>query len=56
MYLLEGDFSDKLYHFGAVIERYKINTGGVRNMIKLCEGHLAKLNTVNQLYDCHGYA
>lgn len=37
MYYLEDDFNDNLYHFGAAIERYKINTGIIRSKIRECQ-------------------
>lgn len=40
MYYLEDDFNDNLYHFGASIERYKINTGVVRDKIDFCKSRI----------------
>lgn len=42
MYYLEDDFNDNLYHFGAAVERYKINTKVIREKIEECRDHLKK--------------
>ncbi len=55
MYYLEDDYSDKLYHFGAATERYKINTGGIRALIDDTKNKLRELKSVNDLYDVDGY-
>ena len=34
MYYLDDDFDDKLYHFCAAIERYRIGSGYIRSRIK----------------------
>lgn len=38
--ILEDDFSDDLYHFGAAMERLHINSGNVDNLIKELKGKL----------------
>jgi len=55
MYFLEDDFSDKLYHFGAASERYKINTGVIRKKMNECKEKLESLPAADSLYSYEGY-
>ncbi|GAB5525490.1 MAG: hypothetical protein Roseis2KO_33620 [Roseivirga sp.] len=62
MYYLEDDFNDNLYHFGAAIERYKINTGVIRSKIQECQRMLKvarqgkEKETAMDIYDYAKYA
>ena len=41
---LEDDFNDNLYHFGAALERLKINSGLIRKRIDFLKAELAEAN------------
>jgi len=41
---LEDDFNDNLYHFGAALERYKINSKAIRKSIDRLKADLQKAN------------
>lgn len=41
---LEDDFNDNLYHFGAGLERFQINSGSIRAAIDELKVNLGKAN------------
>ncbi|MCO6487707.1 MAG: hypothetical protein J5I98_04775 [Phaeodactylibacter sp.] len=51
MYFLEDDFNDNLYHFCAANERYRINSGLIREKII----DLKKKVRGSRLYDFDSY-
>ncbi|CCH53548.1 hypothetical protein BN8_02651 [Fibrisoma limi BUZ 3] len=44
MIYLEDDFNDNLYHFGAALERLKINSGYIRQEIQLLKSEINNAN------------
>lgn len=55
MYYLEDDYNDNLYHFGAAIERYKINTGVLRQKLDYCKNQLKLVNDKRKPMDVYDY-